>query len=127
MGDHVFISYSRSDQDYARKLARVLHERGLEVWIDDRIQSGDRWWGAIDRAVRRCAALIVIMTPDSEGSEWVEKEILLAQRSDRPILPLLLRGDAFSLLIDTQYVDVTGGELPPQGFYDRLAEHLLPE
>jgi hypothetical protein len=34
---HVFISYSRKDQLYARMLAEVLRQQGFDVWIDDRI------------------------------------------------------------------------------------------
>ena len=34
---HIFISYSRTDTDYAHKLADVLQSKGLEVWIDARL------------------------------------------------------------------------------------------
>ena len=120
MGNHVFISYSRKDQTYARSLADDLRRHGCEVWIDDRIDYGDRWWRTIVQAIRSSAALIVVMTPDAEESDWVEKETMLAQREGKPILPLLLRGKEFPLLITTQYADVTGGQMPPQDFYDRL-------
>ena len=124
MGDHVFISYSRKDRAYAHRLADDLRGRGFEVWMDDRIDLGDRWWQTVDQAVRDCVALVVVMTPDAERSEWVEKEIMLAQREGKPILPLLLRGKQFSLLIDRQSADVTGDRLPPQAFYQRLRRAL---
>jgi hypothetical protein len=66
------------------------------------------------------------MTPDSEESEWVEREILLAQREGKPIFPLLLRGQENPLLITTQYADVTDGQLPPDGFYRRLGRVVTP-
>ena len=124
MGHHVFISYSRKDQPYARKLADDLHTHGFEPWRDEHIEHGERWWGAIDKAVRGCAAFIVVMTPESEKSEWVEREIMLAQREEKPIFPLLLRGKGHSLLITTQHADVTGGRMPPKAFYDRLMPSL---
>jgi len=62
------------------------------------------------------------MTPDSEGSEWVEREILLAQRERKPIFPLLLYGQENPLLITIQYADVTNGRMPPDNFYERLAQ-----
>jgi hypothetical protein len=49
---------------------------------------------------------------------------MLAQRLEKPIFPLLLRGEEFSLLIDTQYVDVLDGRMPPQDFYDRLSQYV---
>ena len=72
MGNHVFVSYSRDDQPYVRELESALRERGFEVWIDDRLGSGDRWWREIDLAIRGCAAFIVVMTPEAGKSEWVE-------------------------------------------------------
>jgi formylglycine-generating enzyme required for sulfatase activity len=125
MGDHVFISYSRKDQTYARKLADDLRRHSVEVWIDDRIDYGDRWWRTIVQAIRASAAFVVVMTPDSEESEWVEREVQLALRERKPIFPLLLRGKEFPLLITTHYADVTDGRMPPQDFYDRL-EQVLP-
>ena len=122
MGNHVFISYSRKDQTYARKLADDLRKRGFEPWMDDRIDFGDRWWRTIDRKIRTCAAFVVVMTPDSEESEWVEREVQLALREVKPIFPLLLRGTGFSLLITIQHADVAGERLPPADFYERLGQ-----
>ena len=99
IGNYVFISYSREDNTYARKLAETLGEQGFEVFIDDRIDYGDRWWRTIVEAIRSCSAFLVIMTPESENSEWVEREILLARREEKPIYPLLLRGKGNPLLI----------------------------
>jgi hypothetical protein len=121
---HVFISYGREDQAYTRKLADSLRQRGFEVWMDDRIDFGDRWWQTIVQAIDASAAFIVVMTPDSEGSEWVEQEILLARRERKPIFPLLLRGQEFPLLISVQYADVTGGRMPPDDFYERLEREV---
>jgi len=69
---HVFISYAREDQEYTRKLAEGLRQCGFEVWLDDRIDFGDRWWQTIVQAIRGSAGFVVVMTPDAEKSEWVE-------------------------------------------------------
>ncbi len=117
----VFISYNRHDQVYARKLADDMRRRGLEVWIDDRIGHGDHWFEAIEQAISATRAVVVIMTSEAEQSEWVKKEILLAKRERKPIYPVLLQGREFGILIDLQFADVTGGQLPPDDFYARLA------
>lgn len=83
MGNHVFISYSRKDQTYTRNLADDLRKRGFDVWLNDRIDFGDRWWRTIVRAIRACAAFVVVMTPESEKSERVEREVHLALRERR--------------------------------------------
>jgi hypothetical protein len=123
---HVFISYAREDQTYARKLAEGLRQRGLEVWMDDRIDFGDRWWQTIVQAIDASSAFVVVMTPDAEKSEWVEREVLVALDEDKPIFPLLMRGRRFPLLVTTQYVDVTGGRMPPDEFYERLERDVRP-
>lgn len=124
MACDIFISYSREDRSYIQKLADKLDKEGFTVFVDDRIGVGDSWWKTIDRAIRSSKALVVVMTPDSQDSSWVEKEIMLAQKIGKPIYPLLLKGEEFSILIDSQYVDVTGARLPPKNFYVRLKSTL---
>jgi len=123
---HVFISYSRKNQQYARKLAEDIRKHGFDVWIDDHIDYGDRWWRTIVKAIEDSAAFVIIMSPDAEESEWVERELLLAQRSQKPIFPLLLEGREFALLITTQFANVSDGSLPKEDFYTRLGRVTKP-
>lgn len=117
---HLFISYSRRDTDYAQQLKDDLRENGLPVWIDDQIEHGSQWFNEINAAIETCTAFVVIMSPDAEASEWVQKEILLAKRYEKPIFPVLLRGQEFPLLIDIQFADVRDETLPGTPFYRRL-------
>jgi serine/threonine-protein kinase len=121
---HVFISYSRHDQDYARELADHIRQNGFPVWIDDRIDYGDQWFKEIEKAIKASAAFVVVMTPDSDASEWVHREILIAKREKKLIFPLLLQGQEFGILIDIQYADVRASRLPPADFYGRLRGEL---
>src|SRR5262245_6275199 len=91
-GGHIFISYGREQQKYARKLANYLIENGFNVWIDDRINYGADWWDAIVKAIEDCAAFIILMTPDSQESRWVKRECQLAEKFGKITLPLLLEG-----------------------------------
>lgn len=118
---HVFISYGKKNQDYARKLADYLLEQGFDVWIDDKIDYGTKWWRVIVRAIEECAAFIVIMTPESGASDWVEREVMLALQWNKSVFPLLLSGENWPLFVITQYVDIHDGSLPPADFCDRLA------
>ena len=71
-----------------------------------------------------CAAVIVVMTPESEQSSWVGKEILRALDHAKPILPLLLRGSAHFALQDLQHEDVTHGRMPGDAYVARLRSVL---
>lgn len=124
---HIFISYSRKDQPYARALAEKLLTEGFDVWIDDRIDYGEDWWPIIVQAIRDCSAFVVLMTPDSDKSRWVQREVMIADDYPKPTYPLLLDGDLVSsknwmIFVRTQYIDVRDGQLPPADFYDRLDE-----
>lgn len=118
---HIFISYSRQDQAYAQQFKVALNKHNLPYWIDERIDPGDGWWDKIDSAIAECAGLVVIMTPAAKASRWVQREILLAEDRNKPIFPLLLSGDNWSLFVDTQFVAVEDNALPPNSFFDQLA------
>lgn len=126
---HVFISYSKKNYEYARKLTDHLIASGFDVWIDDRIDYGEDWWATIVNAIRACGALIVIMSPDSDESRWVQREITIADNLGKPIFPLLLAGDTetsknWLIFVRTQYADVRDGTLPPERFLGRLDDYI---
>jgi Tol biopolymer transport system component len=122
---HVFISYSKKNQSYARQLAEKLKEEGFDVWIDDRIDYGDTWERVIFKAIDDCSAFLVIMTPESYESRWVLRECQHAENRNKPAFPVLRDGQVFPRYNSTQYVDVRSGQLPPPNFYDKLEKHVL--
>jgi tetratricopeptide (TPR) repeat protein len=122
----VFISYGRTERDYVEQLAPYLAAQGLEAWFDRDIAYSAQWWQAIVDRIRSSHALVLVMTPELEQSEWVVKEVLLARREGKPIFPLLLRGEGLPLVIDIQHVDVSGGIMPPPDFVANLAAAHRP-
>ncbi|MBL8166277.1 MAG: SUMF1/EgtB/PvdO family nonheme iron enzyme [Anaerolineae bacterium] len=130
---HIFISYSHDNHEIASEIASQLTTRGFDVWIDHRrIDFGADWWKTIAQAIRDCSVFVIIMSPESDKSEWVQRELALADALKKPLMPILFDGDIlasenFSLLLRVQYVDVRGGKLLPPEFYGRLIEHLRPQ
>jgi formylglycine-generating enzyme required for sulfatase activity len=123
---HVFISYSKQNKDYARKLADHLISQGFDVWIDDQIEPSDEWFKRIVKGIRECDAFLVIMSKESGTSRWVEREVMLADELQKPMFPVLLNGDLhtcelWALFIGKQYEDVRGDQLPADRFYAKLA------
>ena len=119
---YIFISYSHKDKAYAHKLHRNLLDQGFDAWIDDRIDYGSHWPHEIENRLQNCVAFILIMSPDSQESDWVQNELSFARQLKKPIFPILLDGNVWWHLGTIQYVDVRGGKLPPTGFFVRLAE-----
>lgn len=120
---HIFISYSKKNKRYARKLADHLITSGFDVWIDDRIDYGENWERVIFQAIDACKVFVVIMTPESYESDWVLRECQYADRRKKPQYPLLLDGEGFPRYITTQWADVRDESLPPEEFLGELAEH----
>jgi tetratricopeptide (TPR) repeat protein len=124
---HVLISYSTKDSDYANRLANDLRQRGFDVWIDNaKLRSSENWWEGIVRALNTASAVIVLMSPHSRKSRWVQRELTLADNWGKPTYPLLLDGDNFEIFVLTQYADVTDGTLPTAQWYDRLTQDVSP-
>lgn len=121
---YLFISYSRHDRPYARRLADALIAAGYDVWIDDQIDYGDNWERTIFQAIDECTGFLPVMTPDSQASSWVQRECHYAEKRGKPTFPLLLRGEEFPRYGLTQFVNVTDGELPSADFFAHLARHI---
>lgn len=120
--NHIFISYSHKDKNYAHKLQRNLQEQGFDAWVDDRIDYSVRWPREIEKRIKECMAFILIMSPNSHESDWVQNELNFARQLEKPIFPLLLDGDAWWHVSTMQYADVRKGKLPPTSFFVRLAQ-----
>lgn len=117
---HIFISYSKQDIDFARYLRALLEAEGFAVWIDEaRLSPSARWWKSIEESIEGCAVFVIIMSSHSEGSDWVEREILLAEKLKRQIFPVLLEGEAWSRLANIQYEDARAG------LRTKLSAHFL--
>ncbi len=129
---HVFISYSTRNSDYAQGLTKRLLAEGFDVWIDnDRLRSSEDWWQSIVLAIRDCAAFVVIMTPESDGSRWVQREITLADKYEKPIFPLLAAGSPdtpnWEIFVRTQIEDARTDQLPGPPFFEKLAAIVAPQ
>jgi hypothetical protein len=120
----IFVSYSRQDQDYVSLLAQALETHSLPVWLDDHIDYGTTWPRVIKEHLERCRVFVVVMSPRSENSLWVQNELTLAQKLKKPIFPLLLEGDHWFQILTIQSVDVTHGKLPPARFFNTLRPYF---
>lgn len=124
---HIFISYSHHDTDYAHALAENLQNIGLDVWIDERLDYGSQWPQELQKQLDNCSAFILIMSPRSYASEWVQSELQRAKRKVKPIFPLLLEGDEPWLSVEsTQYYDVRGEKFPDAKFYSAIGRVVSP-
>jgi adenylate cyclase len=85
----VFLSYSRDDLDCARQLAETLGGAGHPVWWDQHIQGGSRFSSAIDHALKDAQAVVVLWSPKSVESAWVQDEAAEGRDSGR-LVPVVI-------------------------------------
>jgi hypothetical protein len=88
--NHIFISYSRRDSEFVDRLIAALERYGFSTWEDVKaLAGGDVWKAAISKAVRECDAFLVILSPQSASSENVSKELAIATKHARRIVPVM--------------------------------------
>jgi hypothetical protein len=105
----VFISYSRKDIKFARRLAGDLEKTGFDVWWDiSDLKGGDDWVRFIPAAIETSQYFVVLLSPDSVKSEWVAKEYTYAIVKRKKIVPAMVRPSAVPFALNTiNYVNFT--------------------
>jgi site-specific recombinase XerD len=92
MPQHVFLSYAREDSVFAALWETKLVREGYSVFRDtSSILGGARWQQEIEHAVKTSLAVIVLVSPSSADSQWVNNECSLARYSNRPVIPVLIQ------------------------------------
>ncbi|MDJ0617576.1 MAG: TIR domain-containing protein [Calothrix sp. MO_192.B10] len=86
-----FISYGRQDSKaFATKLQARLNEQGLKVWFDfNDIPLGVDFQNQIDDGIEKACHFLFIIAPHSVNSPYCAKEIELAIKHNKRIIPLL--------------------------------------
>lgn len=107
--DNFFLSYSRSDERFALRLAKDVRTRGIAMWVDQLdIRPSEHWDRAIERAVRDCRGIVVILSPRSVASDNVADEISFAIDSGKSVLPVMIERCTLPLRITRmQVIDAT--------------------
>lgn len=87
----VFVSYSHSDTDVVTKLVDIIKENGKAVWIDKAgITPGESWAGEIVRGIKSADGIFVMCSPRAFESDHIKREVYLADRYRKPMLPVFL-------------------------------------
>ena len=118
--ERYFLSYSRTDQEVALRFAKDLRAAGIAMWVDQLdIRPSEHWDRAIERAVRDCRGLLVVLSPRSIASDNVADEISFAIDNGKSVLPLMIERCALPLRITRmQVIDATAN-------YERALEQCI--
>jgi WD40 repeat protein len=86
----IFISYSRRDTEFVKKLDKAFRDAGKEVWIDwEDIPLSADWWAEIKAGIEAAEAFVFVISPDSVQSTICRDEINHALECGKRFVPLL--------------------------------------
>ena len=85
----VFLSYDREDAERARSVALALEKAGHSVWWDWHIKGGAQYSKAIEEALGKADAVVVLWSARSVDSAWVRDEAAAGRDSGR-LVPVLI-------------------------------------
>lgn len=129
MPKDIFISYSRRDQEFVTRLASDLNAQVAGVWFDQStIQLGQRWHDEIMEGIRECRAFILVLSPDSIESKYVQEEVNKALELGKTIFPVIYRpakwtGEFEALVREVQTLDLRSGSYTDS--FQRLVDGLI--
>lgn len=141
-----FISYSRADKSFARRIHDQLQGRGIRCWLDEhQILPGDNVAKEIDTGIRIWDKVLLCCSESSLKSPWVNREMEKAiQKEERlwkergcetlAIIPINLDGSLFgwdghwkSEMVRRHAADFTGWEKDNDRFekqFERVVKAL---
>jgi WD40 repeat protein len=104
--DRVFISYSRKDKEFVRRLHAALKGHGIDAWVDwEDIPLTADWQQEVYAGIDAAETFVAVLSPDALFSEVCLLELQHATRYNKRIIPIVCR-------------DVDPRQVPPE-----LARH----
>ena len=102
----IFASYARVDKPYCIRIIETLHAH--DVWYDQRLYAGQDWWKEILRRLDWCEVFIYLLSPDSVASLYCRRELEIALRLKRDVIPVLINRQTVlpENMKEWQYVDL---------------------
>src|SRR5690242_15211258 len=71
---HVFVSYARSTEPQAHRIADALRAGGYEVWRDNEIPANRAYSEVIEERLTTAGAVVVVWSAEAAKSHWVRAE-----------------------------------------------------
>jgi WD40 repeat protein len=88
----LFISYSRQDQAFVRRLHDALTSHQHTVFVDwAGIPASAEWMKEIQDAITRSDAILFILSPDFAASQICRTELGLAENNKKRLIPIVYR------------------------------------
>jgi hypothetical protein len=106
----IYLSYTRSDFDFVRKLSYGLEKLGLSYWLDiEHIGAGDDPRPIVRAALEECQMLFLVASKASLDSKRIQSEYTYFLSKNKAIIPLIIESgvEIPPELSDRSYIDFT--------------------
>ena len=109
----VFISYNSKDAVVAKKVRDFLEKNAIGCWMaPESLSGGSNYTKEIPKAIRECRVFVLILSDDAQKSIYVPKELDLAVKYEKKIIPYMVEqvqlSDQFEfLLTQVQFFDAS--------------------
>ena len=88
---YVFISYSSKNKDYAEAMLQLLKDEKIYTWMAPYdIPAGSKYAHVIHDAIQKCSCVLLLLSEQSQASEWVDKEIERAINYKKTVISMHL-------------------------------------
>jgi hypothetical protein len=112
----VFISYSSDDRIFAEKIDATLERSGIEAWYaEEGLRASAEWNQRINDELRRCDAVIVLISKASNNSLYVKGEVQLAYELKKTVLAMSLDPSLSGSEIDIRLMTQQRLQIPAEG------------
>lgn len=86
---YIFISYSSKERETAEMIRDALEKSGISCWMaPESIPTGSEYTEAIVDAIENSSGFLLVLSEDSQNSQWVPKELDEAITNCKIIFPI---------------------------------------
>jgi predicted nucleotide-binding protein len=101
----IFLSYASEDKNRAAELTSQLAQRpNLHVFSADKMSAGENWQSKIKKELSASDFFVILLSPTSMQSKWVQFELGAAWGLNKFIIPVVTSHD----LLNKIPVDLAG-------------------
>ena len=94
---YIFLSYASEDSNSAAEVMNQLSRKpNFHVFTSDKISAGENWRTKIKKALSKSDLFLVLLSPASVKSKWVQFELGAAWGLNKAIIPVVTSPDVIS-------------------------------
>ena len=106
---YVFISYSSKNQEDAYAMNLFLRKQNIKTWMAPMdIPIGSQYIQVINKAIKECSCIILLLSNEAQESQWVSREVERAIHYGKNVIPVQLGeviiNDAFEFYISVNQI-----------------------